>query len=687
MVPQHSNRLIDETSPYLKQHAHNPVDWYPWGDEALARARQEDKPILLSVGYSACHWCHVMERESFENEAIAALMNEHFINIKVDREERPDLDEIYMGAVQALTGSGGWPMTIFLTPDLRPFYGGTYYPPADQYGRPGFPRVLQGVAQYYRDKADQVEDNASQLLKALQQNAVLPPAAGVLGAGVAATAYHQLEQSFDDQWGGFGQAPKFPGAGALQLLLRYHRNTGQTQALHMAEHTLVQMARGGMYDQLGGGFHRYSVDERWLVPHFEKMLYDNAQLVWAYLEAFQVTGKGLYRRVVEETLGYVLREMSQPEGGYYATQDADTEGEEGKYFVWLPEEVEAVLGEEEARLFNGYYDITPQGNFEHGQSILHIDAEMDEAARLLEVDENTLVTSLEKSRARLLAVRQQRLAPGRDDKILVAWNGLMISAMARAGQVLAREEYVESARGAAAFILERMVVEGSLRHSFKDGGAPLPAYQDDYACFIVGLLDLYEATFESVWLQQAECLGTAMIERFWDADKGGFFYTEATAQDLIVRTKNPFDNATPSGNSMAVQGLVRLAAMLGNEDFQAKAEETLQAFSALLEKAPTALAHMVNGLDFYQGDPSEIALVGTAAKIKTLAAVVYRRFLPNKVLVGGQPGPDQAQSVPLLEGKMDSPDTRAYVCRRSVCSAPVDNAAELAQLLERENTL
>ena len=684
---KYTNRLLQETSPYLAQHAHNPVDWYPWGNEALALARAEDRPIFLSVGYSACHWCHVMEHESFENESIARIMNEHFVNIKVDREERPDLDEIYMGAVQAMTGSGGWPMTVFLAPDLRPFYGGTYFPPEDRFGRPGFPKVLQAVADYYCNNREAVEQNAAKLTEALQQNAALLKPQEQIDEGILKAAFRHLRDNFDATYGGFGQAPKFPSSMSLGVLLRYYRKSGDSEALNMVELSLKKMASGGMCDQLGGGFHRYSVDERWLVPHFEKMLYDNALLTWVYIEAYQVTGDAFYRHVVEETLAYIQREMTQPGGGFYATQDADSEGEEGKFFVWVPEEVEEVLGVEEARLFMRYYDVTPEGNFEHGTSILHVDTEAGELSRFLEVEAEVLDQVIKCGREKLFALRQERIAPGRDEKILVSWNGLMIGAMARAHQVLGGNLYLEAASEAASFILDNMVVGGELQHTYKDGKARLPAYQDDYACFINGLLDLYEASLDLHWLRAAQELNQLMIDRFWDREKGGFFYTAEGSEDLILRTKNPFDNATPSGNSMGTLALLRLAALSGDVGLREKADLTLRLFGDLMRRSPSSCAQMICALDFFQESPYEIAFVGSGGGRKPFLKALHERFLPNKVLLAAEPanyGETLVDGLPLLAGKLgdDEDLLKVYVCRDSVCSQPVNQIDDLIELLK-----
>jgi len=686
MSEERPNGLIDETSPYLLQHAHNPVQWFPWGSKALDLARSDDRPILLSIGYSACHWCHVMERESFEDEAIAELMNELFVNIKVDREERPDLDEIYMGAVQAMTGSGGWPLTVFLTPDLRPFYGGTYFPPADRHGRPGLPTLLKAVAQHYRVDRDKVDEQAGRLKALLEQNASL----GSIEADLASspiwweTAFAQLSDAFDAEHGGFGGAPKFPSSMSLAFLLRHSRRAMKNESLQMVELTLRKMARGGMYDQIGGGFHRYSVDERWLVPHFEKMLYDNALLTWVYLEALQVTGDNFYGVIASQTLDYVLREMSRVGGGYYATQDADSEGEEGKYFVWNPHELAQILGEEDGQLLCRYLGVTEDGNFEAGTSILHVDEELPELAQSLGMEAGELERLVEAGKGRLFAARQQRIAPARDDKIIVAWNGLMISAMAQGFNILRESSYLDSARETASFILSELVVDGELMHTWKDGKPRYRAFQDDYACLVNGLLDLYEASFEVAWLESARALADEMSQRFWDPDQGGFFYTEAGEEDLIVRTKNPYDNATPSGNSIAALALLRLGALLGDPSYQDRAVSTLRMLNELVERSPTACSQMMCALDFHEQQPREVAIVGLPCDTVPFIDAVHARFLPNKVVMGWAPamGTTVGELIPLLEGKMSlDQGTRAYVCTNSVCWSPASIVNELVEQL------
>ncbi|HEY0407881.1 MAG TPA: thioredoxin domain-containing protein, partial [Pyrinomonadaceae bacterium] len=512
---KHTNRLSGETSPYLLQHAHNPVDWHPWGEEAFARARAENKPILLSIGYSACHWCHVMEHESFENEEIARLMNENFISIKVDREERPDLDQIYMNAVQMMTGHGGWPMTVFLTPEGVPFYGGTYYPPVDRYNMPGFPRVLLGVAEAYRSQPDEITQSADTMLAELRRLGQARASNEGIAVELLDDAARGIARSYDAQHGGFGSAPKFPAPMNLEFLLRVYHRTGQSDALEMVEHTCRKMAEGGMYDQLGGGFHRYSTDARWLVPHFEKMLYDNALLARLYLHAYQATRNDFYRRIAEETLDYVAREMMDERGGFYSTQDADSEGHEGKFFVWTIDEVKEILGAEDGALFSSYYDVTAGGNFE-GQNILNVTRSIEDAAKASGVTVERLREALARGRRALFDARERRVKPDRDEKVLTAWNGLMLAAFAEAAAILEREDYLNAAKNNAQFVLDNLRREGLLLRAYKDGQAKLNAYLEDYAFFIDGLLALYEAAGELRWLEEALSLALTMNAEFWD---------------------------------------------------------------------------------------------------------------------------------------------------------------------------
>ena len=688
--PKRTNRLINETSPYLLQHAHNPVDWYPWGEEALERAKHEDKPILLSIGYAACHWCHVMEHESFENEQIAETMNEHFINIKVDREERPDLDEIYMNAVQMLTGAGGWPMTMFLTPDLKPFYGGTYFPPDNRYGRPGFPRVLLGVAEAYRERREQVTNQADQITDNLSRLSAMEGHHHQLTTDLLDSAYRDYRSRFDARYGGFGEAPKFPPSMGLSLLLRHWHRTDNANALEMVEVTLEKMARGGMYDQLGGGFHRYSVDEKWLVPHFEKMLYDNALLTVTYLEAYQATGKPFYRRVVAETLDYVLREMHNAEaGGFYSTQDADSEGVEGKFFVWMPDEVEAILGREKAKVFCEYYDITEYGNFEH-KNILQIQIPPDVFAKKLRIDQQELTEILAEGKQKLFEVREKRIKPGLDDKILTSWNGLMIRSMAMGYQILGDERYREAAEKSARFILTELSQDnGLLLRTHREGKSHLNAYLEDYAYFVAGLINLYEATFELQWLKEAQRLNQIMIEQFWDEANGGFFFTSKNHESLIVRSKSGYDGATPAGASMAIHNLLRLERLLNQPDLREKTEVTFDIYYHQMETSHSGSAQLLCGLDFLVSTPKEIAIAGQRNSEDTRAVLesIHRRFVPNKVLalqdttVGDAEGAEIL--IPLLEGKtqVDGKVT-IYVCENYTCKAPTTDLEDLVNLLE-----
>ena len=684
-TPKHTNRLIHETSPYLLQHAHNPVDWYPWGEEALTRAKQEQKPILLSIGYSACHWCHVMERESFENEDIAAIMNQLFINIKVDREERPDLDEIYMSAVQMMTRQGGWPMTVFLTPDLKPFYGGTYYPPTDRYGRPGFPKVMEAVAEAFNDKRTQVLQQADQFTAQLNRiSNVVDPHEHELTEELMTNAFQHYRSQFDSQYGGFGTAPKFPPSMGLPFLLRYWHHSGNANALEMVELTLEKMARGGMYDQLGGGFHRYSTDAHWLVPHFEKMLYDNAQLVVAYFEAYQATQKPFYRDIAVETLDYVLREMYDAEnGGFYSTQDADSEGVEGKFFVWEPNDVEDIIGEENAEIFCEYYDITPQGNFE-GENILHVQTPPDIFARKLQMDPGELEALLADASQKLFEAREKRIKPGLDDKILTSWNGIMIRGMAMGYQLTGKPEYLEACKKSAEFVLTALSQDnGLLWRTYRAGKSHLNAYLEDYSYFIAGLIALYEASFEPRWLTEAERLAHIMIDQFGDDAGDGFFFTGKAHEVLIVQSKSAYDGATPSGASMAVHSLLRLAKHLDNPEFHDKAVETLKLYFHQMEAMPSGSGQLLCELAFLLSTPTEIAIVGKKGDPETEAMLtaLHGIYQPNKIVAASESA--DGQTLPLLTGKTQVDNTAtAYVCENYACQAPTTDVETFVELLQ-----
>ncbi|HEY0320513.1 MAG TPA: thioredoxin domain-containing protein [Pyrinomonadaceae bacterium] len=682
---KHTNRLINETSPYLLQHAHNPVDWFPWGEEALERARTEGKPILLSIGYSACHWCHVMERESFENEEIAQQMNDNFINIKVDREERPDLDQIYMNAVQLMTRHGGWPMTVFLTPDGVPFYGGTYYPPEDRYNMPGFPRILTAISEAYKTRPDEVTETAVSMLEELRRMDIARSSSETISVELLERSYVRLARSYDKAYGGFGNAPKFPAPMNLEFLLRHFHRTGDGAAFEMVEQTARRMAEGGMYDQLGGGFHRYSTDAKWLVPHFEKMLYDNALLTRLYLHLYQQTGEDFYRRVAQETLDYVLREMTDESGGFYSTQDADSEGHEGKFFVWTLAEVKEILGEEDGAPFCSFYDITPGGNFE-GKSIPNINDSLEEVAKGENVTVEHLREVLERGREKLFEAREQRIKPGRDEKILTAWNGLMLASFAEAGAILEHKDYIEVARRNARFVLENLRRDGLLLRTYKDGQAKLNGYLDDYSFFADGLLMLYEATGELEWLEGAQSIVERMNEEFWDEEQGGFYYTGRSHEELIVRSKDYFDNATPSGNSVAADVLLRLGLLTGNEDYPRKAVTIFRLLRDTIERYPSAFGRLLCALDFYLSSPKEIAIIEGKDSTDTqrLLREVWKRYLPNKVVALSAEGhAHAAELVPLLRARtaLDGRAT-AYVCEHYACQRPVTTPEELAAQLE-----
>ncbi len=682
---KYTNRLINETSPYLLQHAHNPVDWYPWGEEALQKARAENKPILLSIGYSACHWCHVMERESFENEEIARIMNENFVNIKVDREERPDLDSIYMDAVHAMTGHGGWPMTVFLTPDGEPFYGGTYYPPTPRHGLPGFPQVLEGVAQAYRERADEVAQVARRLVEHLQATQQLQAGVGPLNDELLEMAYRQLRGNYDPVHGGFGVAPKFPQPMTLEFLLQYGHRTQNPIALKMVEQTLTHMARGGIYDQIGGGFHRYSVDAQWLVPHFEKMLYDNALLARLYLHAYQALNQPIYRRIAEETLDYVRREMMDEAGGFYSAQDADSEGEEGKFFVWTPAEIREVLGDSDAEIILEFYGVTDQGNFE-GKNILHRPRDADVVAYRHRISEDELAEIVARSRQKLFEARSQRVPPATDTKVLTSWSGLMITAFAEAGRVLGRDDYRQVAVGAADFLLSALWQDGRLLHTYRAGQARQPGFLEDYAFLIDALLALYETTFEPRWLQTAVRLADQMIDLFWDDENGGFFTTGSDQEKLVARPKDLIESAIPSGNAVAAHALQRLAILTAQPDYQRRAVDILRLVRDVVEQYPSAMGHMLIALDFYLSRPPEIAIVGEAgaADTRALLETVNGRYLPNKVVALRTPdaGDEIEMLIPLLEGKtMLGGQATAYVCQNYACRQPVTTPEELAEQL------
>ena len=687
-----TNRLASETSPYLRQHAHNPVDWYPWGDEALERARRENKPILLSIGYSACHWCHVMERESFEDEAIAAQMNRSFVNIKVDREERPDLDAIYMNAVQMLTGSGGWPLTVFLTPDGKPFYGGTYFPPTDRYGRPGFPRVLEGIAQAYRDSPSEVARATQQLMEGFARISTFTANAGALRPETVARAADALLQHCDPVNGGIGGAPKFPNVPVFSLFLRRYHSTGRRELLEAVSLVLSKMAQGGIYDQLGGGFHRYSVDATWLVPHFEKMLYDNAQLAVLYLDGFAAAGDPAFRRVASETLDYMAREMRHAQGGFYSTEDADSEGEEGKFYLWKKDELESLLDPADAELACRYFDVDELGNFaEPGgserRSILTAKLSTEQTAVLFRLPPDEVAGKLARVRATLLAARERRIKPDRDEKILTSWNALAIRAFVKGAMMLEVPRYLEVARAAADFIEANLSApQGHLLRTWHDGIAKYPAYLDDYAFLAAALLDLFEATGEAAYLARASECCDLLVAEFADREAGGFFFTGSAHERLVDRPKIAFDGSIPSGNAVAAETMMRLGHLTGDEAYTELARATLGLFGEVLERQPFGAAYLLGVLDDSLNGPLEVVVVGARddAATRALVRVAQQTYAPGKSVLVTAPGEPAAHLPNAARGKAQlAGRPTAYVCRSFTCSEPVTDPAALRALLAR----
>ncbi|MEM9728113.1 MAG: thioredoxin domain-containing protein [Myxococcota bacterium] len=681
--PTFTNRLIGESSPYLLQHAHNPVNWYPWSEEAFARAKRENKPVFLSVGYSTCHWCHVMERESFEDEEIAAFLNRHFIAIKVDREERPDVDSVYMTAVQTLTGRGGWPMTVIMTPDKDPFFGGTYFPPRRglRGARAGLIDILEQTSGLYRDDPTRAIQQAQELSQRIERITATSPATGVPSDRVLVTAVQRLAAGFDPAHGGFGRAPKFPQPSRLSLLLRYARRTGDPGALRVVTTTLDHMADGGVYDQIGGGFHRYSTDATWLVPHFEKMLYDNAQLALVYLEAWQFTGDARYRRVAADVLDYVGREMTAPGGGFYSATDADSptpggHDEEGWFFTWTPAELESLLGPGDAAIVMKVYGVSVSGNFE-GRSIFHRALSDRDVASALRVSTEQVNAAIDRARPVLYEARAERPPPIRDEKVIAAWNGLMISAFARGGWVLDDENYLARAERAADFVLAEMRAgDGRLQRTYKDGRRAPRAFLDDYAFVVGACLDLYEATADLRWLDAALALQGVQDASHWDPNGGGYFMTANDGETLLVREKPTYDGAVPSGNSIAALNLLRLHDFTGDPAWRDRAEALLVAFGQSVSRAPTAYPKLLAALDYYYDVPREVAIVSPSAELTksaTLASVLRSMYVPNKVFSVTDDAKAEAQQarVPWLEGKRAIRDApTAYVCERGRCDLP-----------------
>jgi uncharacterized protein len=662
------NRLGHETSPYLLQHADNPVDWFPWGEEALAEAKRRDLPIFLSIGYAACHWCHVMERESFEDESIAALLNEHFVPIKVDREERPDLDAIYMDAVQSMTGQGGWPLSAFLTPEGRPFFAGTYFPPLPAHGMPSFRQVLQGIAEAWRERRDDVESQGKRVVEAISRASALPGSPEPLTDGIETQALDGLARAFDDRWGGFGGAPKFPQPMTLEFLLRMAVR-GESGAKEMVTRTLDQMASGGIYDQVGGGFSRYSTDARWHVPHFEKMLYDNAQLAQLYTRAWLVTRHDRFRRIATETLEYLLREMRQPAGGFSSSQDADSEGVEGRFYAWSWDELVELAGEEAARVFGA----TPEGNWE-GANVLWL-PEGKEPEGL----------ELDAARRRLFEARERRTHPATDDKVLTGWNGMAIQALVEAGRAFGESRFIEAAETTASFLLEHLrSADGRLLRSWRRGTPGRSGFADDHALLASALLTLYETTGDERWFHEAAALTAALVELFHDPERGGFYQTGSDEDPLVIRPKDPYDNAVPSGNSAAADLLQRLSLLTGDQELERAGVSGIRLVRDALGRAPTAFGHALSALDRYLGPSREIAIVGVPGSPATrslLDEILVKRFVPNVVVAVAPPGV-VPRGLTLLEDRpqVDGQPT-AYVCERFTCKLPVTRPEELREQL------
>ncbi len=690
-----TNRLIKETSPYLLQHAHNPVDWYPWSEEAFEQAKKENKPVFLSVGYSACHWCHVMEHESFEDEETAMLMNKLFINIKIDREERPDVDIIYMNFVQMISGHGGWPMSVFMTPDKKPFFGGTYFPNTRRYNMPSFKDVLTSVNRLYTEKKEDVLKDIDIIVANLQHINEFKPVEGELSAAPINKALVQLENYFDSYNGGFGQQPKFPNTFNLELFLRKYQNTKERKYLDMVELTMKKMSNGGIYDHLGGGFFRYSVDDHWLIPHFEKMLYDNALLIKLLLEVYQITGNIFYRDKASESLEYVIREMTQESGGFYSTQDADSEGEEGKFYAWKFDEITDILGTKDGEIFCKYYGVTKHGNFEHGKSNLNVEQTVSELAKELKLNVDELSESIKKSKNILFDLRTKRVYPGKDTKILTSWNGLMISTFVKGYQVLKNDKYLEIARKSVNFIFENLYnipltpfkggasqetsfQECLLRRSYKDEQAKFNAYLEDYTFLTDALIDLYQATLEDKWLEKAKILNQTTIDQFWDEKDGGFFFTGKNHEELIVRTKEIVDHSIPAANTVAVKNLLRLARLTENKEFVNKAEQTFKTFSTTISKYSTGVSSMLCALDYHLKSPMDAVLVGkNLEEIKPFIEKLNESFNPE-MLIYFLNTEKQDLSLEIHKEKVSiSEKPTAYICHNFVCLKPVTSSEEI----------
>ncbi len=689
------NRLIFEESPYLLQHARNPVNWYPWGEEAFEQAQKEDKPVFLSIGYSTCHWCHVMERESFENEEVARLMNKHFICVKVDREERPDLDQVYMTVTQAMTGSGGWPMTVILTPEKKPFFAATYIPRESRFGRAGMLDLLPQIAQVWKNRRDDVLQSANQITSVLDQH-VTGQSPGALPDGIIQTAYSALEERFDEMHGGFGNAPKFPSPHDFTFLLRYWKQTGNERALDMVVHTLTEMRLGGIYDHVGFGFHRYSTDREWLLPHFEKMLYDQALISIAYLEAYQATDIQLFSQTVEEIFTYILRDMTSPKGGFYSAEDADSEGEEGKFYIWPIDEIKKVLTPEEAKLAIKVFNLKEEGNFREestgertGQNILHLEKWYNELSNTMDISNEVLEKRIEAIRDKLFEAREKRIHPYKDDKILTDWNGLMIAALATGGRILQNESYTKAAQKAADFVLTHLQKDnGRLMKRYRKGEAGLTAHLEDYAFLVWGLLELYETTFDPSYLEEAIRLNQDMMTHFKDNKNGGFYLTADDSEKLLMRPKESHDGAMPSGNSVAALNLLRISKFTGDTELEAKADRLFKAFSSALQQAPTAHTQMLNALNFAKGPSYEVVISGkpSSEDTKNMLFALWEQYSPNKVVIlrpESEDSPLISQLAPYTKPQRSiNNQATAYVCQNFTCELPTNDIQQMLSFLK-----
>jgi uncharacterized protein YyaL (SSP411 family) len=678
------NRLINEKSPYLLQHAYNPVDWYPWGEEAFQKASEESKPVFLSVGYSTCHWCHVMERESFENNSLAQYLNEHFISIKLDREERPDIDAIYMAATQAMTGSGGWPMTIMMTPERKPFFCGTYFPPKPAYGKPSFLQLLQRITELWQTRREELIDSSKELTNALLGDQTKDASdTKLLSPTTSESGFYYFDKSFDSKYGGFGTAPKFPRPVQFDFLFNHYSVSGSERAKEMALTTLKRMALGGINDHLGGGFHRYSVDNYWLVSHFEKMLYDQAQLIESYLDAYQITGDLFYANTARSICDFVLREMMHPEGGFYSAIDADSEGEEGTYYVWTSAEIKKILGEEKAKIFFYRFNIQEDGNWEHGKNVVAIKHSLDETASHFDMERSDAQKIVDESKKLLFEARSKRIRPHLDDKILASWNGLMIGAMARAGDVLGETKYANAALRAAKFILQKLYIESGdkLLHRWRDGEARFDATLDTYAFLIKGYIELYEATFDSSWLEHAIVLQTEQDKYLYDEKQGGYF-TSREAADVIVRTKNDYDGAEPSGNSTSVLNLLKLYAITADANYKNKVERTLLFFAGKLAKYPYTMPEMLVGIDWFHYAPTEIVFSGNTEGnlYNEMRAAIAKYYAPRKVVISSQTNDasDFFKKLSMNDGKLT-----VFFCTNQTCELPITNIEGLNKILDK----